>query len=143
MKFWDSSALIPLVVKEEGTDLVRAWLKEDDQIITWALTRLELAGAVERRARQGAIDTRDRRLLLKRFEELAAGWDEVRDLLPVVKRGVGLLARHGLRAADAAQLGAALLVSEGDPSTLPFVCLDRNLADAAEREGFPVLGWPD
>mgnify|MGYP001098399878 CR=1 FL=1 len=37
-------------------------------------------------------------------------------------------------------IGAALMAAEGDPRNLEFVTLDRNLADAAEREGFPVLG---
>jgi hypothetical protein len=53
------------------------------------------------------------------------------------------LARHALRAADSLQLGAALVASEGDPTSLEFVCLDRNLADAAEREGFVVKTWPE
>jgi hypothetical protein len=48
-----------------------------------------------------------------------------------------------LRTADAAQLGAALVVAEEDPRILPFACLDRRLADAAAREGFDVLTWPE
>ena len=36
-------------------------------------------------------------------------------------------------------LGAALLVAEGDPSLMTFVCLDEPLALAAEREGLRVL----
>ena len=49
------------------------------------------------------------------------------------------MARHRLRAADAAQLGAALLVTEEDPSSLTFVCLDEQLALTADREGLRVL----
>jgi len=33
-----------------------------------------------------------------------------------------------------------LKAAEGDPTNLELVTLDRNLADAAEREGFAVLG---
>ncbi|MGB3551121.1 MAG: hypothetical protein WA993_10545 [Candidatus Binatus sp.] len=47
---------------------------------------------------------------------------------------------HSLRAADALQLGAALVAADGDPQSLELVTLDRRLADAARREGFPVLG---
>ena len=61
----------------------------------------------------------------------------------VRSRAVALLARHPLRAADALQLASALVLAEGDPSSLEFVCLDNNLADAAEREGFTVLSWPE
>jgi hypothetical protein len=52
------------------------------------------------------------------------------------------LARHALRAADAAQLGAALVVADPDPSSLLMVVLDQRLADAAAREGLRVLTWP-
>jgi hypothetical protein len=43
---------------------------------------------------------------------------------------------HALRAADALQLAAALLVSEGNPGSLEVVTLDDRLLDAARREGF-------
>ena len=49
---------------------------------------------------------------------------------------------HPLRAADALQIGAALVVSADDPGGLEFVTLDHRQAAAAEREGFRVLG-PD
>jgi len=45
-----------------------------------------------------------------------------------------------LRAADALQLGAAIVAADGEPETLEVVTLDRRLADAARREGFPILG---
>jgi hypothetical protein len=66
-------------------------------------------------------------------------WDEVEDLAAVRSRAMALLSRHPLRAAEAAQLGAALLAAEADPSSMTFVCLDEPLALAAEREGFRVL----
>jgi hypothetical protein len=37
------------------------------------------------------------------------------------------------------QLGAALIASGDRPETLPMVTLDRNLARAAQLEGFRVL----
>ncbi len=66
---------------------------------------------------------------------------EVIDLEAVRVRAAAILARHALRPADAAQLGAALLVAEGGLRHIPFVSLDRRLADAASREGFEVLTW--
>jgi predicted nucleic acid-binding protein len=44
-----------------------------------------------------------------------------------------------LRAADAQQLAAAIVGSEDQPATLPFVTLDDRLAQSAEREGFVVV----
>jgi len=57
----------------------------------------------------------------------------------VRSRAERLLGVHTLRAGDALQLAAALLAAEEDPADLPFVTLDERLADAARKEGFPVL----
>jgi predicted nucleic acid-binding protein len=130
---------VPLVVTEESTQEVRRWLADDAGIVTWAWTRVELTGAVERRARQRQLSRAERRAVLERFDELAMSWDEVVDLFAVRARALSLLARHDLRAADAAQLGAALLTAEDHPASLTFVCLDDRLAAAAEREGLRVL----
>jgi len=46
---------------------------------------------------------------------------------------------HPLAAADAIQLGAALVAASDRPETLEFVTLDRPLARAAQLEGFRVL----
>ena len=108
-------------------------------MVTWAWTHVELVSAVERRAREGAIAPEVRREALKRFSQLADAWDEVADLLPVRRKAIQLLARHPLRAADSAQLAAALVAAESDPAAMVFVCLDERLAEAAEREGFQIL----
>jgi hypothetical protein len=84
-----------------------------------------------------------RSALLRHSERLANDAHEVSDLLAVRTRALALLARHPLRAADAAQLGAAMLVADPDPSGLTMVALDRRLAQAATREGLDVLTWPD
>lgn len=139
MRYWDASAIVPLAVAEPHSERMRTWLGEDPVLVTWAWSRVELAGAVERRARQGRLSRQERRSCLDRFAALAASWDEVIDLHAVRARALALLARHPLRAADAGQLGAALLVAEDDPSSLTFVCLDQRLADAADREGLRVL----
>lgn len=139
MRYWDASALVPLAVAEPASDQVRGWLAEDDHVITWSWTRVEIVSAVERRSREGALSRIQRREVLERFETLAGGWDEVTDMLAVRLRACALLARHPLRAADAGQLGAALLVQEQLAEPLAFVCLDSRLATAAELEGCRVL----
>jgi uncharacterized protein len=142
MRFWDSSALAPLIVEEATTPTALEWLKEDPEIVIWGLTRLELVSAVERRVREGSIATSMRQPALRRIARLADDAHEVMDLAAVRTRAGRILARHALRAADAAQLGAALLVSEPDPASLTFVVLDRRLADAADREGLLVVTGP-
>jgi hypothetical protein len=137
VRFWDASAVVPLVVEEPATPRVRGWLGDDPEMVTWGWTRVEIAGAVERRVREGAIDRAQRRRLLDEFGRLAGEWDEVTDLVAVRAKAEALLARHSLRAADAGQLGAALLVAAEDPGIL-FLCLDERLATAAELEGLRI-----
>ena len=143
MRFWDASALLPLILREPGSDLARRWLRDDPDVVVWSLTRLELTSAIERRAREGTLRRSDRTKALARVERLSESAHEVLDVLAVRSRGAAILGRHALRAADSAQLGAAQLVAEGDASSLTFVALDRRLADAAIAEGFHVLTWPD
>lgn len=138
MRYWDTSALVPLVIAETESERVRDWLREDSLIVTWAWTRVELVSAVERRARQGVLTREQRRACIDRFESLAVQWDEVTDLLSVRSRALPLLARYPLRAADAAQLAAALLVAEGNPVSLRFLSLDERLVAAADLEGLIV-----
>jgi hypothetical protein len=141
VKYWDASALVPLVVSEASTGEARACLEEDPSIVTWAWTRVELVGAVERRARDGLLTRVQRRAALERFTALAETWDEVADLLAVRTRALPLLARHPLRAADAGQLAAALLVADQGLPGLAFVCLDQRLSEAAELEGMSVRAF--
>ena len=139
MRYWDASALVPLIVAEPDTEQARNWLAEDDRIVTWAWTLTEIASAVERRTREGPLSRQQRRDALARLEALARSWDEVTDVLAVRSRANAVLARHPLRAADAGQLGAALLVREQLAGTLAFVCLDQRLSLAAERENLLVI----
>ncbi len=139
MRYWNASALVPLVVAEATSSLVRKWLAEDERIVTWVWTRTEIVSAIERRAREGSLLRKQRREVLGRFNTFASNWDEVTDILAVRSRANALLARHPLRAADAGQLAAALLVQEQLAGPLTFVCLDQRVSSAADVEGLRVL----
>lgn len=139
MRYWDASALAPLLVSEEGSSASLEWLAQDGQIVTWLWTRTELVSAIERRTREGSLSRMQRRQVLARLASLAESWDEVADAVAVRSRAINLLARHPIRAADAGQLGAALLVQDHVAGLLEFVCFDRRLALAAELEGLQVL----
>jgi predicted nucleic acid-binding protein len=142
VRYWDASALVPLIAAEPRSEEVRGWLRDDPIVVTWAWTRVEIVSAVERRVREGLLNRTERRLVLDRFAALAAGWDEVTDVLAVRARALPLLARHPLRAADAAQLAAALLLHDELQTPLAFVCLDQRLGFAAETEGLPTVPAP-
>lgn len=139
MRYWDASALVPLIVAEPASKVMWERLAEDDRIATWAWSYTEIASAVERRARDGVISREQRLLVLNRLLLLARSWDEVTDILAVRARASSLLAKHPLRAADAGQLGAALFLQNEIGAPLQFVCRDRRLSAAARSEGLHVL----
>jgi uncharacterized protein len=140
MRFWDSSALVPLLVWQHATDRMLALLRSDPAVLAWWGTRVECASAVARLERDGSLAASDATRALGRLTALSGAWQEVQphDSLREVARR--LLRTHELRAADALQLAAAVAASENAPASLDFVCLDARLSLAAEREGFPITG---
>ena len=140
MRFWDTSALVPLVVAEPESARVQRWLREDSEVVVWAFSRVEICSALARRRR--AEPNAARKLATARRDVLTAWdqWTEVTAVDVVRRHAERLVETHPLRAADALQLAAALVAAEGLPETLTFVTFDRHQAEAAEREGFAVLG---
>lgn len=139
MRFWDSSAIVPLLVEEATSARLLGLLESDPCLLVWWATPVECASAVARREREGAMSTRDASAALARLRELAAQWNEVLPAEPVRNVAQRLLRTHDLRAGDALQLAAALTGAENEPASLELVCLDARLSLAAEREGLRVL----
>lgn len=137
MRYWDASALVPLCVAEASTAAVRRLVRGG--IVTWAVSAVEIAVAIERRAREGALTEAERATAQAALRELAAAWTEISAIGAVRERALRLVATHPLRAADAMQLGAALVAVSDRTAGHEFVCGDRRLRDAAAREGFRVL----
>jgi len=137
--FWDSSAVVPLLVPEEHSAVVASMLGEGDSFTVWWSTEVECLSALYRRQREASFPGTLFSEALKRLEALLESFDTVPPTEPVRRRAARLLATHPLRAADALQLGAALVWCEERPSGEKFVCLDTRLREAAQREGFVVL----
>jgi len=138
MMYWDSSAILPLVVEEEATARCEARYREDSQVVTWWATRIECASALNRLHREGTLGDEEVRKSLADLTTLAATWIEVQPTEKVRDRALRLLRVHPLRAADALQLAASLVASSENPQALPFVSNDERLTAAAIKEGFPI-----
>jgi predicted nucleic acid-binding protein len=139
VRFWDTSAIVPLLVSEAKSATARQLAGEDPGIIVWWATRAECVAALARRRREGALTSSGERLARSILTLLAAEWSEVLPGDGVRERAERLLSTHALRTADAFQLAAALLWSRGDTHGLEFVSLDLRLREAALREGFQLL----
>lgn len=139
MRFWDSSAIVPLLVHEPTFDQLRELLLSDAEMTVWWGTAVECTSALARREREGTLTTEMANTAYSRLRELSVTWAEMLPSNPIRITAQRLLRTHPLRAADSLQLAAAIVAAEGEPPSLQLVTLDHQLADAARREGFQVL----
>lgn len=139
MRFWDSSAIVPLLVNQPDSSAARAEFERDPQTLVWWGTGVECMSALARLEREGRITPQDVAAASNRLAIVAGPSGEVRPSERVRLLAFRLLRTHALRAGDAFQLAAAIVAADNDPRSLPLVTLDDRLARAAEREGFPVV----
>ena len=139
MRFWDASAIVPLLIAEAPTRRLQAFAASDPDILVWWGSGGECASALARLERDAALDPQAAALAFSRLEQLAAGWHEVDPSDIVRGTATRLLRVHPLRAADALQLAAAFIAAEQRPASLEMLTLDERLAGAAQKEGFAVI----
>lgn len=139
MIFWDSSALVALIVEEVESAARRGQLEADPDLAVWWGTPIECESALQRRLRDGSLNADDAKLARERLAELAGAWHEVNPTAAVRKLALRLLRTHPLRAADALQLAAALAIESAGVPDLRFACADQKLAAAAASEGLTCL----
>jgi uncharacterized protein len=139
VRFWDSSALVALIVEEQPSAVAERLLAADAEVMAWWGTVVECASAVGRRERSGAMAAEAAGRALSDLTELASSWTEIPPGDNLSEAALRLVRVHDLRAGDALQLAAALAACENRPATLELVTLDDRLALAASREGFHVL----
>lgn len=140
MRYWDSSALVPLLTEDAATDRMQTVYGEDPTMIVWWGSPVECMSALARLEREEKLDAVSIAKAARRLKQMQRLWQEVQPLETLRDIAMRLLRVHPLRAADSLQLAAAIIASEHRPSTMDFVCLDIRLALAAQREGFNVIG---
>jgi predicted nucleic acid-binding protein len=139
MKFWDSSAILPLCLHEPRTSLVEKIVREDFEMVAWWGTPIEGYSAFARLRREDILDDVGEQEARACLNQWAKEWTEMEPSLQVRDNAARVLLLHPLRAADSLQLAAALVWANQKGMGHEFVCLDRRLRGAAQREGFSVL----
>ena len=139
MRFWDASAIVPLLVTEPSTQQLQAIAAKDPAMLVWWGSPVECVSALARLEREGALSAQAITLALKRLGQLAAGWHEVDPSDAIRETAARFLRVHPLRAADALQLAAAFVAAERRPASLEIVTLDERIGTAAWKEGFGVM----
>jgi predicted nucleic acid-binding protein len=138
MRFWDSSAIVPLLVLEKETEECIRAFRSDQEVMIWTMSKVEVFSALCKRFREGSLKEIDFDSAKKRMNEFFDMAFEVISVTKVKDRALRLLQVHTLRAADALQLAAVLVATREDTLKLQIMSFDEKLAQAAKREGFIV-----
>jgi len=138
--FWDTSAIVPLIIREEQTHSVKNILRDDKEMLVWWGTHTECFSAIQRRKLEQSISDASANHAKQLLKQISTHWTEVMPSQEVRNHAMRLLLRNPLRAADSLQLGAAMTWARARPLQHAFLSYDIKLNKAAEHEGFSVLG---
>jgi len=139
VKFWDASALVPLLVVETTTRQLQALARRDPDMLVWWGSELECASALARLERDAAVEATVVLRAFDRLKQFADSWHEIEPSVIVRENAMRFLRVHPLRSADALQLAAAFIAAEHRPASLQVVTLDERLAEAMRKEGFALV----
>lgn len=133
--FCDTSALIKLYVREEGTDDVADQAAASDIVAVCRIAWVETMSAMARRAREAPGDASEIETARRRF---AADWPHYL-VLELTQELVELAGDYtdtfALRAYDGVQLAALQLMHREAPGEVKFACFDARLSKAAKVLG--------
>jgi hypothetical protein len=135
--FWDSSALIPLCVRQKQTPVATAFFA-NFAVTVWWPTPVEIVSGMTRLVRMGEIDLSELAAGKHIAQTIANTWIPIEPSAMIAAQACLLLELHPLRAADALQLAAALEWCEGRPKGHVFLTFDQRLREAAESVGFTL-----
>jgi predicted nucleic acid-binding protein len=136
--FWDASAIVPLCCSQPATVQGRRMRRELERMVVWWGTPIEARSAFARLVRDGHLTGEERITAVRLLGQLRVAWDEILPTERVRSLAEDLPDAHGVRAADAAQLAAALVWCRERPKERPLVCFDERLRTAALTLGFSV-----
>ena len=102
MKFWDASAIVPLLIAEPTTRRVQALASRDPDMLVWWGSEVECVSALASLERAAALDGRGMALASGRLKQLANSWHEIEPSEVVRESATRFLRVHPLRPASMA-----------------------------------------
>jgi len=136
--FWDSSALVPLCVKQQATPVVAA-LSARFGLAVWWSTPVEIRSAFARLVRTGRLTGVGHAQAVIALDRMRQAWQEVEPNEQLRDLAERLIDRFTLKAADAQQLAAALVWCLNRPQGRAFISGDAQLLYAARQLGFKAI----
>ena len=141
--YFDTSALVPLIIDEPISDAATRLWDAADRIVNSRPAFAEARAALARARRMGRLGRDSCQTAVRRLETLVDEIDVVEVTEPLVRRAGVLSEQSELRGYDALHLASAELVRDHD---LVMVTGDRDLLSAAADLGLAVAdlhGWSD
>ena len=141
--YLETSSLVKLYVYETGTERLLSLTAADagHRFSVLTLAQAELRAAIRRRQRAGEIPAAAADQLLESFRSHLEGRFLIQPFSDsVLDVALALIDRYMLRGYDAMQLAGYLVLRSISGTEEPvFVCSDKELISAAQREGCPTL----
>lgn len=139
--YYDSSALVKLLVDEPGSQWTRDCWKELPGHCSSRLAYVETRAALARAKSANRLSVLAYRQLIGDFESLWRRLELVEADSAVVNIAGALAEEFGLRGYDAVHLSSALFLDETRETVM--LTWDSNLADATAGAGIPVIRTTD
>ena len=135
--YFDSSSIVKWFFDEPFMDLARITKDKAEISFTSLLSFPEVLSAVNRAWREGRCLKSEMEVVRKEFLRIWPNFQWIRLSENLVQHAGRLIFRHGLRGSDSVHLASALLLKEeGTEVDVFFSCFDKNLNQAAHKEGF-------
>lgn len=137
--YLDTSALVKLYAREEGSTEVKRAVTEAGSLATSLVAYVEARSAFARKRRFGDIDDTALRHYKREFEQDWTRFNRLPVDATTIRRAGDLAERYRLRAYDAVHLATAELFQEAVRAAVNFVSFDDTLNGAAARHGFTLI----
>ncbi len=138
--YFDTSAIIPLLIDEPLSDLAHRVWRHASWVATARVSYVEARSGLARACRTGRISAGELREAVQGLEALHRQIHHVEITADLVSRAGNLAEDVSLRAYDAIQLAAALSLDIDDVVVLTG---DRQLAIAAQALGLATISGPE
>lgn len=138
--YFDSSALVKLLVEEEGSETAATLWDGADAVVSSVLAYPEVRAALATATRDRRLTPRAHRVVKSDWEEFWAGIRTVEVSAQLATDAADLAEAHRLRAYDAVHLAAALMLRDSQPIVAVW---DQTLRRGALEAGLRVAPEAD
>lgn len=137
--YFDTSAIVPLVIDEPGTEVARSHWLGADRLVTVRLARVEARAALAQARRGRRITETQHHAAVNELPDLFEQAELIDIDEALVARAGTVAEERALRAYDAVHLAAALTI---DDPRLVVVAGDVAILEAAMAEGLATARTP-